>query len=510
VELPSSDISSTSWQLVVESLQMGATVYWDGVVLGNVTDQFLRYSFWIPHSNQQAGNHTLSVTFDPLIDTNGRFMACSGGWDWAPYTLACDRQGRRTFSMGIVAPVYLVAVDQVAISYLVPKIYYDGEDLPRKPMDIIHPDADFTVKLDVQLDFPPTPRNSSSNHSYYLLATSDFASDAKMHKIARVSGNNSNQVVTFTMKAFKDTIELWWPNGMGPHPLYNVQVTIMSSNQAQAYKQQQSPMLQTTKRRRLSESPDGTNRVQWFNKQVGFRTTAIVTTNETDTVNEYEEGTGLHGMYFRVNGALVMARGANVIPADQLEGRYRYGENSVSNRGYKFTIQSAADANMNMVRVWGGGKILPSSFYRACDELGVMVYHDQMFAQRGHAPSETDTIESEIRHVVLSLASHPSIVVWNGCNECEVIMGTATEIYATFVMRIVAATDNTRSVWPTSPSRYGWRTGVDEYDSKPNGNPLATRDPEDHKGETGIESHGPYMRAYSEIYPGVNGVNQHL
>lgn len=104
---------------------MGATIRWNSIVLGNVTDQFLRYSFPIPRSDAETNNKsnaTLTITFDPTIDTNGRFMACAGGWDWAPYTLACDKQGRRTFSRGIVAPLYLVAVDRVMVTHVVPKV----------------------------------------------------------------------------------------------------------------------------------------------------------------------------------------------------------------------------------------------------------------------------------------------------------------------------------------------------------------------------------------------------
>jgi beta-mannosidase len=85
-----------------------------------------------------------------------------------------------------------------------------------------------------------------------------------------------------------------------------------------------------------------------------------VTTNETvgtmienGADEEPEEGTGMQGMFFRVNGALLMARGANIIPTDQLEGRYSYEDNH-NNEAYEILVQSAAVANMNMLRLWGG------------------------------------------------------------------------------------------------------------------------------------------------------------
>jgi beta-mannosidase len=240
---------------------------------------------------------------------------------------------------------------------------------------------------------------------------------------------------------------------------------------------------------------------------VGFRCSALVTINDTDdavlsnVIQNDMEGSGQHGMYFRVNGAVLFARGANFIPMDQLEGR-------LTDESHRIAVQSAAAANMNMFRVWGGGMVLPDSFYDACDEEGLLLYHDMMFAQSGHAPVKTAIVEEELRHVVRSLASHSSIVIWNGCNECAVVMGTDTEIYATFVMQTVAEEDDTRTIWPTSPSKLGWKSGVYTLDGRPNGKPLATRNQKDFNAT--IESHGPYLRSFSVSYPGVNGVDVHL
>jgi hypothetical protein len=148
------------------------------------------------------------------------------------------------------------------------------------------------------------------------------------------------------------------------------------------------------------------------------------------------------------------------------------------------------------------------AFYDACDEEGILLYHDMMFVdEEGHRPVHTEVVESEMRHLVRTLASHPSIVVWSGCNECDVVMGTPSEIYATFVMTTVAEEDDTRSIWPSSPSRHGWKSGVLRIDSRPlnGGTNLTTWDP--HTFPDNIESHGPYMRSYSKTYPGMNGVD---
>jgi hypothetical protein len=76
--------STTSAMLVFDSIKMGARVYVDGTLLGTAADQFLRYTFPLAGKLGAGPQHNVSVVFDHSIDTQGRFMACSGGWDWAP------------------------------------------------------------------------------------------------------------------------------------------------------------------------------------------------------------------------------------------------------------------------------------------------------------------------------------------------------------------------------------------------------------------------------------------
>ena len=124
-------------------------------------------------------------------------------------------------------------------------------------------------------------------------------------------------------------------------------------------------------------------------------------------------------------------------------------------------------------RVWGGGMFLPDAFYDACDGMGLLVYHDMQYAQSGHAPKATATQDAELRHAIRRLSSHVSVAIWDGCNECQVVMGSKTGIYATFVMTIVAQEDASRAVWPSCPAP-GWTAGVRMLDSIPNGKALTT------------------------------------
>jgi hypothetical protein len=215
-----------------------------------------------------------------------------------------------------------------------------------------------------------------------------------------------------------------------------------------------------------------------------------VTHNEDEDIPR--EGTGKFGMYFRVNGIALWARGANVVPMAQFEGR-------LSEEAHMGLVKSAVDANMNMLRVWGGGMIMPLSFYNACDLYGIMLFHDLMFVEEQfHALEKTITVENEIRHVVRSLCRHPSIVIWNGCNECT---PKSNDLYATFALAIVAKEDGTRPVWWSSPSSGFW-SGVYGVDGIPNGQKLVYNLGQN---ESTIEEHGPYNHGYSDDVFTVNG-----
>ena len=477
-----------TWKLVIEGIKMGADIFINNQKIGQVVDQFLRYEFDFPHSILHQGavcdgklrRHNLTIAFDPSIHVNGRFSACSGGWDWSPYTKAKDAQQLQMFTLGIVKPIYIIGIrsQHFYVSHVVPKVYYLG-NYPTKPL--LRPEGDFYLTVDIHLNFIDEKSYSLVSNASIILK-SDFADEIEVPIQAPIQtlSDGLSAVVSVSLTVPKQDIELWWPNGMGRQSLYNIYV--------------------------------GTSFIhdEWIRKRIGFRIISLVTINENDTLdfneasNESAEGSGHHGMYFRINGAIVMARGANFIPMDQLEAR-------LSSEAHRIVVQSASKANMNMIRVWGGGMVPLDAFYDACDEQGILIYHDMMFVDEGgHRPLKTNTISKEIRHLVRSLASHPSLLIWNGCNECAVVMGTPSEIYATFVMKIVAEEDDTRPIWPSSPSRHGWKTGVRRLDGFPlaRNTDLTTWDPSSFSSH--LESHGPYMRSFSHSYPGVNGVDVHF
>lgn len=114
----------------------------------------------------------------------------------------------------------------------------------------------------------------------------------------------------------------------------------------------------------------------------------------------------------QVNGRAVFAKGANWIPADALFGR-------ITPEGVRGLLQSAVDAHMNMIRIWGGGRYEPDWFYDLCDELGLMVWQDFMFACHLYpsTPEFLAEVDAEVRDVVGRISHHACIALWCGDNE---------------------------------------------------------------------------------------------
>jgi beta-mannosidase len=165
-----------------------------------------------------------------------------------------------------------------------------------------------------------------------------------------------------------------------------------------------------------------------------------------------------------VNGIPVFAKGADVIPFDSFPNR-------VTTADYRRILESARDANMNMIRHWGGGYYETDEFYSICDELGIMVWQDFMFGndwQPGTYAFKLN-IEAEAEDQVRRLRNHASIVVWCGNNETEaafywgprptlpaevrlLIWQDYLTEFSGILPRVVARLDAETPYWPSSPS----------------------------------------------------------
>ncbi len=192
----------------------------------------------------------------------------------------------------------------------------------------------------------------------------------------------------------------------------------------------------------------------------GIRTAELIT--EPDSAGE--------SFYFRINGIPVFAKGANYIPQDNFLPR-------VTVEDHEKIIEEVRFANMNMLRVWGGGIYEEDTFYDLCDKNGIMVWQDFMFACTMY-PGDSAFLENvrlEAEDNIKRLRNHPSIVLWCGNNEVDegwhnwgwqeqfgYSREDSTEIWEGYkklfhevLPEQVARFDGTRAYWPSSPS-IGW------------------------------------------------------
>lgn len=173
--------------------------------------------------------------------------------------------------------------------------------------------------------------------------------------------------------------KLWYPNGMGEPYLYDVELVL---------------------------EKDG-KKLDNRTMKCGVRTVSLCYQDDADNRGRC--------FYLKVNGIPVFCKGSNYVPADAFLPR-------VSQQQTERLVRSAADANMNMLRIWGGGVYESDHFYEMCDRYGIMVWQDFIFACNMYpgSPEIYANIRAEAEDNVRRLRNHPSIVLWCGNNEIDV------------------------------------------------------------------------------------------
>lgn len=219
--------------------------------------------------------------------------------------------------------------------------------------------------------------------------------------------------------------QAWWPHSRGAQPL--------------------TPL--------LVELWDGDRLLDTWQRSVGFRAVALDTTPDA------------LGSRFQlvINGQPVWVRGANWIPDDCFPAR-------VTRERYRQRIQQARDAHIDLLRVWGGGIFEADDFYEVCDELGMLVWQDLPFACATYPDTDElrEHVHAEVRDNVGRLRHHPSLVLWNGNNECVWLaddlgwparMGDrpwGRQWWEGSFPELIAQLDPRRPYWPGSPTSPAW------------------------------------------------------
>jgi beta-mannosidase len=214
-------------------------------------------------------------------------------------------------------------------------------------------------------------------------------------------------------------VRRWWPVGHGEQPLYDVSITVGDA--------------------------------QWAGR-VGFRNVRV---------NTAPDATG-RPFELYVNDELVLVRGVNWIPDHAFL-------TEIDRSRYERRLADAVEANVNLIRIWGGGIYESDDFYARADELGLLVWQDFLLACAAYAEEDhlAREIEAEAREQITRLSQHPSLVIWNGNNENiwgYADWGWPAELdgrswgdgyYRELFPSLVAELDPTRFYSPASPFSFG-------------------------------------------------------
>lgn len=281
--------------------------------------------------------------------------------------------------------------------------------------------------------------------------------------------------------------QLWWPNGYGTHKQYHFKVILSDGVKVLAEKQ----------------------------VKHGMRTVELI----------QESGKNGNSFYFLVNGVKIFMKGANYVPQDNFLPR-------VTKERYNRLIHSAVISNMNMLRVWGGGIYENDLFYDLCDDNGILVYQDFMFACAMVAPFEDfkQNIYEEAVENVKRLRNHPCIALYCGNNEVAAYMGsdfwgtakgafrdakdymtiinTYKDVFHQILPAVVKAYDDDRPYWSTSPQASNY--SLYNHDSRTSGDVHYYWDVA--KATTPMESYadnvGPFMTEYGfQAFPDMQTVS---
>ncbi|HVN15581.1 MAG TPA: glycoside hydrolase family 2 protein [Anaerolineales bacterium] len=347
--------------LVFDGLDTLATVSLNGRELGRAANMFRQYR-WDVKSLLKAGENDLQIVFESPVRFTAAQQAirpmagvsqaipggphlrkapCQFGWDWGP----------QLPPIGIWKDVRLEG--------------YDGARIEEVHLTQQHDNGHVIVEAQVNLQsWEDAPRS---------IIMQIVAPDGKVFETSEkiASGGDGKLQVRIAEP------QLWWPNGYGTQPLYQVKIELHQANVSLDQREYQLG-LRTIE---LRQQPD-----EWG-----------------------------RSFTFVVNGQPIFAKGSNWIPADSFPTR-------ISDAYLEGLIRSAAETHQNMLRVWGGGFYEEERFYDLCDRYGILVWQEFIFSCSIYPldePTFLENVHEEVKENVRRLRHRASLALWCGNNEME-------------------------------------------------------------------------------------------
>lgn len=357
--------SAVHVELIFKGLDTYADVYIDGVLAITADNMHRTWRFPLSSEHLKCDSLSLKIIFHSAI-IRGREKSYAYDWiypaDSDPYTgkpSVFTRKAHYQFGWDFSPSMPGAGIWKDVWLEVLPCIYF--ADTHWETVEISSQGALLHLNISIFSDI-----ESQAKLSYQLGTSHDQSS------LSLTTGFN-----TFVIPIYISQPRLWWPDDHYGDPfLYDGQVKLISSCG-----------------------------IDTVHAKVGIRTI------------ELDQSTDQWGTAFQfiVNGTPIFCKGANWVPADVFPGRVTDGK-------YRKLLGLAAEAGMNMLRVWGGGIYEKDLFYHLADSLGIMIWQDFMFAGTMY-PGDVefmDNIEKEATDQLYRLRKHPSVVLWCGNNEVDV------------------------------------------------------------------------------------------
>jgi len=395
-------------RLVFHGIDTFATIYLNGKELGHHSNMFREAVFDVTHHSKTGTTNTLAVCFHRPLEC--AVAGPSEQWGRNPERVGMRKAqfgygwdwGPRLPTVGLWRPVELRRERKMAISGL---HFYT--------LEISHDRKSALVAAKIEAD---RFAEVGSPLAHVRLVSPD---GKILEREATLDDGQSERTIYLEI----EDPHLWWTHDIGEPALYDLEVALLDGEEV-------------LDRRRQS---------------VGVRTIGLDQSPDPD-----EPGT--YFFRFVLNGVPIFARGADWIPADSFVG-------AIDDERYETLLGAAQEANMNMLRVWGGGIYEHDVFYDLCDSWGLLVWQDFMFACATYPeepPQFVAEVEAEARYQVRRLRSRPCLALLCGNNENQWIHDQVhwddprdrvpgALYYDEMLPRIVADLDGRTPYWPGSP-----------------------------------------------------------
>jgi beta-mannosidase len=353
-------------RLTFEGLDTFVTVWLNGEELGQHSSMFHPATFDLTGKLRADAENTLALCFDPpLARIAGRTLST---WGRNPERTAMRKAqfgygwdwGPRLPTIGIWLPVTLRTERQAVLA---------GVGFGTVELTPAHDRAVVAVRVETERFAGECPLSAQ-------ICLTPPSGGASIETSLSFIGTHGEATQTAYLTI--EQPELWWTHDLGTPARYHLDVRLQVADQE----------------------------IDRWQRQVGIRT--IVLDQSPDPA---ERGTRF--FRFVLNGVPIFARGADWIPCDSFVG-------AIEPERYTALIEQSRDANMTMLRVWGGGIYEHDHFYEECDRLGLLVWQDFMFACAMYPEDDQEfvaEVDAEARYQVRRLRSHPSLALWCGCNE---------------------------------------------------------------------------------------------